>query len=181
MRNAIIIVAGVILLGTIGYLIYDYRPTPPSSGESVEIVKPAPAVKKAPRKKVTVKAPVDVYGGDSKAKLKLPDLAPTEEVLTAAQVQPSLRPQTVTTTIDTDTGQTKTFVKADPYPWLAIETRGEARIAYGYKYSEGTTRTVARLQAGYDVLRIKALTVGVTGTIDSDRDAFIGLGVSYRW
>ena len=68
-------------------------------------------------------------------------------------------------------------------PWLAIETRGEFGLVYGYKFKAGElgSRPVARLQLKYDVLRVKALTIGAVASVDSDRDAFVGIGLSYKW
>lgn len=185
-RQIISILAGAAVLASAvygGMAVYDTLRTPVPVGTQSVPAKIAPAVKKAPKKKVTVKAPVDVYTGPAAANLKLPPLAPAEEVLTAAQVPGSLRPQTVTTTINTETGATQTFVKSDPYPWFAIEARGEIKAAYGYKTGAGSHVPVAvgRLQLNYDVLRLKALTVGATGTLDSDRQAFAGIAISYKW
>jgi hypothetical protein len=150
-------------------------------GAHVE-AQPAPEVKKAPKKKVTVKAPVTVYRGGV-ARLKLPPEAqtPNTEVIAATQVRGSDRPQIVTTTIDTDTGESQTFTRLDPYPWFAIETRGEARLAIGMKLRDGRAEQVVRMGVGYDVVRVKALTAGVQGTLDSDGEGFIGLSVAYRW
>jgi hypothetical protein len=85
--------------------------------------------------------------------------------------------------IDTETGETQNYVKEDPYPWLAAERRGEVSLSYGYKFRSATSQTepVARLQFGYDAVRIKAITVGVRATVDSDRDAFVGLSVSIKF
>lgn len=143
---------------------------------------PAPEVKKARKRKVTIKAPVSVYQGGA-ARLKLPKEAQTKstEVIAATQVKASDRPQTITTTIDTETGESRTFTRLDPYPWFAIEKRGEARLSLGAKIRDGRVEQVVRMGVSYDVLRVKAFTAGVTGTMDSDGDAFVGIGVAYRW
>jgi hypothetical protein len=144
----------------------------------------APEVKRAPTKLVTPKKPIKVFAGDTPARLKLPAdvLAnPAENVIAATQVRGSDRPQTVTTTINTETGESRSFVKQDPLPWLAIETRGMAQLAYGFKFQNGQATQVTRLGVGYDAVRIKALTAGVQGTVDSDGATFVGVGVAYRW
>ena len=41
--------------------------------------------------------------------------------------------------------------------------------------------TVQRVAVGYDVVRVKALTAGVLATLDTDRDTFVGVGISHRW
>lgn len=146
----------------------------------------APDVKRAPTELVNIRKPVKVFTTKTKTKLKLPDAVvknPEAHVLSATQVPGSLRPQTITTVLDEKTGESRSFVKADPYPWLAIENRGEVRMAYGYRYSGlgQPVKAVGRLSFAYDALRVKALTIGPSGTVDTDGQAFIGVGVSYKW
>ena len=155
---------------------------PGPSPESVPAVV-APEVKQAPTVRVKT-PPVKAYAGKAKVDLKLPaavQAAPDTHVVAATQVPSSQRPQTITTTLDAQTGEFQTYVKTDPYPWFAIETRGEVRLAGGYKIDGSTVKPVLRLGVGYDVVRIKAFTAGVVGTVDSDGDAFLGVGVAYRF
>lgn len=144
----------------------------------------AKEVKGAPTEGVTPKRPVRVFKGKKK-ELNLPDEVVKNEdkkVLAATQVKGSDRPQTITTVINTATGESESFVRQDALPWFAIETHGEARISTGYKYSLGDKpRPIVRLGVGYDVVRVKALTAGVLATVDSDGSAFAGVGVAYRW
>lgn len=175
----------VVILALVGYIAYDKLFTRPVGGESV-IATEAPAIKDVPTKDVTIKAPVKAFQGKSKARLKLPDAVQKDEnqqVIAASQVKADLHPQTISTVVNTETGKVETFVKQDPYPWLAWEPRGEAKLLYGLKYqsADHATHQVGRLQIGYDVVRVKALTVGVTSTLDTDRDAFVGVGMTYRW
>lgn len=180
------IVTLTILLAVIAGSLYYFWPAPkPVGGPSVPAVV-APAVKKAPVVKRIIKEPVKVYAGESKANLKLPASMiadDRQQVIAASQVRAELRPQTVSTVVNTETGAVESFVKQDPYPWLAVEARGEVKLAYGYKHNAntGASGPVVRLQVGYDVVRIKALTVGVLATVDSDRDAFAGVALTYRW
>lgn len=173
-------VPGLMLAGF--FLIPLIIPSRPASEVSAPAIE-APAAKPAGKAKVTPKMPVTVYGPSAPARLKLPaDVKPTEHVIAATQVRASDRPQTITTTIDTDTGESRSFTKLDPYPWFAWEPRGEARLAIGYKHNrEGRVDQVVRLQASWDAVRVKAFTAGVTGSIDSDGDAFVGVGIAYRW
>lgn len=170
----------------IGVAIYLNWPHPaPAGGESV-IAPSAPVLKKAPIVPVLIKAPIKTYQGETKANLKLPPLVianPDKQVISATAILSNTHPQTVTTVLDTETGDVKTYTKTDDYPWLAVETRGEAGIMYGYKFksSELGAKPIGRFQVKYDVLRIKALTVGATASLDTDRDGFVGLGVSYKW
>lgn len=152
---------------------------PPHKPDTV--AQPAtPALRVSPTLTVPT-APVKVYDHKVKKKLKLPPTKETEQVIAATRVQESPRPQTVTTVLDTATGETRSFVKAEPYPWFAVEPRGEVRLMVGAKLEGTRVREAVRLGATYDVIRVKALTVGVSGTLDSDGDAFVGVGVSYRW
>lgn len=169
----------------LAYALYHEVANRPQPGGPAVAVAPAPAVRNAPTARVQVRAPVTAYRGDAPARLRLPaDVTanPDREVIAAAQVKPDPRPQTVSTVIDTRTGAVQNYVTVDPYPWLAVEARGEARLHYGYKNAGlyGVSQVV-RAQVSYEVVRVKALTLGVTATLDSDGDAFAGVGVTYRW
>lgn len=179
---------GLILLGAVGasaYIAYDHFADRPVGTQSV-VATVAPAASHEPTTLTTIKAPVKAYGGTTKARLKLPAAVQAdskEQVIAASQVKSDLRPQTVSTVVNTETGEVTSYVKTDPYPWLAIETRGEVKLAYGYKYTPSLHQTlpVGRLQVSYDVLRVKALTLGVTASADTDSTAFVGVAVSYKF
>lgn len=147
----------------------------------------APVVVKVP----TVKTPI--AGGTvrtlkpaAKVKLKLPEPVvqnDDQQVTSATVVAPSERKTTVSTVIDTKTGETTAYSKPEPYPWLAVESRGEARLDYGYKMTRGelTPRPVSRLSVTHNFIQVKALHVGVNAALDSDGTAFVGVGLAYRW
>ena len=153
-------------------------------GVSVESP-PAREVRGEPTATVIPPKGIQVHQPKAKKKLGLPKEVQENKdvsVATATQVPRSERPQTVTTTVDTQTGQFQTYVRPDPYPWFAWDPRGEARLSYGYKTGEyHNPKPVVRLGVTYDVIRVKALTAGVTSTFDSDGQAFVGVGVAYRW
>lgn len=188
LRNAGIYLAIAAILILAGLAAWQaWGPVKPSGTASV-IATEAPAVRYAPKASVTIKAPVKVYRGESKANLKLP--APViadehKEVLAASQVKSDLHPQTISTVVDTETGAVTTYTKIDPYPWLGIENRGSIGLAYGYKYSRvigaHAPGPVGRLTVDYDLIRIKAFTVGGTATADSDSTAFAGVQLKYQW
>lgn len=142
--------------------------------------KPAPELKLTPTFTVPT-APVKVYAPVAKKRLKLPETKPAEQVIAATRVPSDTRPQTVTTVLDTETGESRSFVKTEPYPWIALEPRGEARLMAGYKLDGARVKQTVRLAVGFDAVRVKALTIGVSGSLDSDGDAFVGVGLSYRW
>lgn len=179
---------GMTAIGCYLFVIFGMPLLFPGKGPSTVSVPatPAPEVKRAPTKRVSVKAPVKVFDDSTKPKLKLPAAViddPDEHVVAATQVKGSDRPQTITTTINEQTGESQSFVKTDPYPWLAFENRAEVRMAYGYRYSlkDHQVKPVGRLSFTYDALRVKALTLGTTAQIDTDGQAFVGVGVAYRW
>jgi len=122
----------------------------------------------------------------AKVKAKLPPAVianPDQQVTGATTVKPTERPVTVTSVIDTKTGETTTFSKPDPYPWLAVESRGEVRFDYGYKASRGKPipMPVGRLSVVHDFVQVKGFHAGVNGALDTDGTTFVGVGVGYRW
>lgn len=184
MKKAAIIIGLVLLVcGLIWALVTVLERKDPAA-QSVEAA-PAPELRKAPTAPVTIKKPVKAYTGDTKARLKLPPSVQAdanEHVVSASQVRGNDRPQTVTTTINAETGSVTSYVKQDPYPWFAVETRGEIKLHYGYKADDlGRVQQVTRLGFNYDLVRVKALTAGVALSADSDGSTFAGVGLSYRW
>ena len=153
--------------------------------ERAQLAEPAVEIKRAPTKRVPVKTPVTVFTGDTKKKLQLPDEVQKNEaqqVVAATQVKRTERPQTVTTVLNTETGETQQFVRQDPFPWFAIDTRGEARLSVGYRVdARGQAQQILRLGVTYDAIRVKAVTAGVSGSLDSDGQSFLGVGIAYRW
>lgn len=149
----------------------------------------APEIRAIPTKPVAIKAPLRVYTGGTqlKTRLKLPkpvidDTA--RQVIAASQVRADDHPQAVTTVINTDTGASETFVKRDPLPWLAWDTRGEVGMYMGLKNGGAAVRIEAR----QGLVQIKALHVGVTASLDQSlsgaaggMDSFVGVGVWTRW
>lgn len=149
----------------------------------------APEIKATPTKPVAIKAPLRVYAGGPglKAKLRLPQPViddTARQVIAASQVRADDHPQTVTTVINTDTGASETFVKRDPLPWLAWDTRGEVGMYLGLKNGGAAVRIEAR----QGLVQVKALHVGVTASLDQSlggaaggMDSFVGVGVWTRW
>lgn len=176
---AIFALSAVVLAGG-AYSLFAKREQAPEAVQA----KPSPIVAKAPVKRVAVKAPIRTYQGETKANLRLPAEVvadPVKQVVSASTVAPDLHRQTVSAVLNTETGEVETFVKPEPYPWLAPEGRGYASLAYGYKGSGVAVKPVGRLTVGYDVVRVKALTIGAVASADTDRTAFVGLQLTYRW
>lgn len=151
------------------------------------VATPAPAVKKVPVVDKPIKTKtVKVYLPTVKKSVNLPETIqdnPVLDVIASNQVPADDHPQTVTTVINTDTGESQTFVKRDPLPWLALDSRGEAGLYMGVKNGQPT----ARLEVKQGVFQVKALHFGVVGTVDqpingaADPNYFVGAGVWARW
>jgi hypothetical protein len=149
--------------------------------------KPAPEVKHLPKVEKPIQAKtVKVYPAKVKKELKLPEIVqddPVKEVVAASQVKADDHPQTVTTVVNTDTGDFETYVKRDPLPWLARSDRGEVGLALGFKNAE----PAVRLEGRQEVFQVKAVHFGVTGSVDQQlngaekTDWFVGVGAWYRW
>jgi len=186
---AIVAIACVVIVGLIassikqGYTVP--QPTPPV-GLNV-VATPAPAVKKVAVVDKPIKAKtVKVYSPSVKKSENLPVAIqdnPALDVIASNQVPADDHSQTITTLINTETGESQTFVKRDPLPWLALDSRGEAGLYMGIKNGQ----PAARLEVKQGVFQVKALHFGVVGTVDQpinsaiEPDYFVGAGVWARW
>lgn len=124
---------------------------------------------------------VKVYNKSAKKKLNLPEKFLQDEsqyVLSSTTLKHDWRPQTITTVLNGETGESTTITRREEYPWLAAENTGEIRVEYGTKF-HGVP--VGRLSIRQDFIQIKALHLGISASIDSDKEAFTGIGVSYKW
>jgi hypothetical protein len=177
-----IVLAGLIATG--GWL-YHVRNALPDKAGQVVVATPAAEVAGTPKQTVQVKAGVDVYKNTPglKKKLTLPSAVIEDEkqsVLASSKVPAGEHAHTVTTVINTDTGKSETYVRTDPLPWVAYENRGEVGLYYGLKGGQ----QAVRLQARQDFVQVKALHLGVVGSVDmvsGKPDYFLGVGAAYRW
>lgn len=157
-------------------------------GQTV-IARPADEVKDVPKIDVQVKAPVKVYKGGAALKdgLKLPkdivDL-PSAEVISSSKIDGrDDHPKTVTTVINTETGESQTYVRTDPLPWFAMSSRGGVGMYGGFKNGD----PAVRLQAEQEIFTVKALHFKGVASIDQpvngliSADYFVGVGAEYRW
>lgn len=176
MNRAITLLASALAGAVVAGAVVHYLKSPAEASKPAEV---ATDVKGEIKRSAAIKS-VRVYRPAVKRSLNLPAsiLAdPSEQVVAAAKVPADDRSHTVTTTINTDTGEAQAFDRRDPLPWLALDTRGEIGLAYGYKRSE----QVARLSLRQDLVQIKALHLGAQANMDSDGEWFAGIGVWYRW
>lgn len=187
--SLVIIIALIILFGFFTYKLHklsQYQTSLPPVGLNIEAT-PAKEVKLQPRIDKPIKSPtVKVYPAAVKNAIKLPEVVqdnPALDVIASNQIPADDHPRTITTLINTDTGESQTYVRRDPLPWLAWNTQGEAGLYMGIK--NGTP--AARLEARQGFVQVKALHFGVIGSIDQplsgqqNTDYFIGAGVWARW
>lgn len=159
--------------------IMDPRTDSPTPIRAPVAATPAPALKSVDQ--VTITPPVvKVYAPKAKTKLKLPAAMQADaavHVLAASQVRADERPHTLYTLIDERTGETQTYDRAEPLPWLAAETRGEVGIGYGLR--DGAP--MGRLSLRQNLLQVKSVRLGAQANLDQDGQWFVGLGAWYRW
>lgn len=172
----------------VGWLVYTREPAP-VVGQTA-IAAPAKEVKYKRKVGVKINAPIKVYEGGASTKKEI-DLPPevvkddSQQVIASSQIAANDdHPHTVTTVIDTETGESQTYVRTDPLPWLAWDDRGSAGIYAGVKNGISTVR----LQARQGVFSVKSLHVGVVASVDQPLastptlpDYFIGIGAEYKW
>lgn len=176
-----------ILLIVLAYLVLhnlNGQPDKPPVGTHV-IAMPAPPVKGIPKVSLTPKSgAVRVYESRAKIKLDLPaEIAKddNQQVIESTQVKADDHPQTVTTIINAETGETQTLVRRDPLPWLAWDYRGSIGAYTGLKNGE----PAVRVEAKQNLFQTKAVHVGVVASVDQrasgQQDYFVGVGAEYRW
>lgn len=176
-----LIVLGVIIaIGTGVYFYFKPQPAP----TNVHLpAKDAPQVARETTVPVAAKAPLKVYRPEVKRKLKLPDPVqanPEQHVVASSRTAPDERPHTITTVLDTRTGEFTTLDRAEPLPWIAVSTKTEIGAFYGVRNGEPAWR----LQAQQELLRVKALHLGAVASADfvrGDVDTYVGVGVWARW
>ena len=167
--------------------VYYFLPrTAPAVVGETRIAAPAREVVLEPKAAVQVAAGVKAYRPAVKTKLRLPEAVvanAAEHVISTAKVPNDDRPHTVTTTLNVDTGESTSYVRTDPLPWMAKNFSGEFGMYAGYKNGG----PAVRLQARQSVLDIKAVRFGVVGSVDQSfqgaatPEFFVGVGAWYRW
>jgi predicted transcriptional regulator len=152
------------------------------------IATPAKQVADIPKHQALIKSgSVRVYESHAKIELKLPDAIlkdDTKQVIESTKVLADDHDQTVTTIVDTETGDTQTLVRREPLSWLAWRDNGSAGMYAGIKNGQPT----ARLEVKQNLFSVKAVHFGAVATLDhplnstlAKPDYFIGVGAEYRW
>lgn len=188
-RQVTYIVLASIICGVVLFFWFHYlKDSEPVANVGVQVIAtPAKEVKSIPKATVAIKnGTVRVYEGSAKIKLNLPEAIaqdPAEQVFASTKVKADDHPQTITTTINTDTGEATSLVRRDPLPWLAWDDHGEAGVYGGIKNGTAT----ARLEVKQGIFQVKAVHVGMVGTLDQplqgglSTDYYLGVGAWYRW
>lgn len=178
-RDLVIAVLGV---GLAGSLYLHFKPEASPTGVHVE-AKPSPKVAKMPTVPVAVNTPVQVLPPKAKDKLDLPPSVkndPKKHVAGAVVTPADERKHTVTTVLDTDTGEFTTYDRREPLPWLAVSGKSEVGVFYGLKDGEQAVLVEGR----HEFLQVKAAHLGVIGNVDiapNDVDTFVGVGAWMRF
>lgn len=144
----------------------------------------APALRREEIIPVQVAVPLQVYKPAAKKKLKLPEPVVADDaqhVVASSRTPNDERRHTVTTVLDTGTGTFATYDRAEPLPWIAVNTKSEIGVFYGFK--TGGERVI-RLQGQQELLQIKSIHLGAIASADlanGNVDTFVGVGAWARW
>lgn len=179
-RTDRIAIALAVALATLAY--FHFKPQPAPVGVHIPAT-PAKPVAKIEKTRIECAAPLSVYKPEAKGALKLPEPVakdPAQHVAASTTTPDDERRHTVTTLVNTDTGDFTTYTRAEPHPWLAVKSKTELGIYGGYLNGEPAVRLAGR----HELLQVKALHLGLVGSADATRDGldtFVGVGAWARW
>ena len=181
----IAVIIGVALLGAF----WEKAQSPTQDSNSTVEAAPAPALKDVGKLEITPKHPIKVYAGGKKTKQKLklpPSVVSQDSQQVLAGIKLDMRddhPRTITTMLDTETGESSSYITKEPLPWLAVDTRGSIGAYAGFKNATPTLR----LEAKQSLLQIKNVHIRATASIDQplqgaiQQDYFVGIGAEVHW
>ena len=144
-----------------------------------------------PHELADMKAPPEVIAGGKRVKenLNLPASVvqqDSKKVTGAATTKADGHRHTITSVLDTSTGKTTMYDRVDPLPWFQFLTSGRVGAYYGTN-DQGAA---AMLLLEQDLLQVKALRLGVIGTVTQptgmnagqlSTHGFIGIGGRIEW
>lgn len=171
-------ILAILMILVAGIVLWMLKPNPEPVGEW-HSAEPDKRLKDVPKKDITPPK-VPVYAGKAKDKLKLPDDVkddPNKYVLTSTKLPNDTHQQTVTTVIDSETGEVQTFTRREPLPWLAVEQTGEIGIGYGFKNGQKAGHLFAR----EELLQIKAAHLGAGVHLFTDGTNMVELTMAVKW
>lgn len=183
-RSQLYTAAFLLLALWLAWLWYGKQPTSPQDWSPA---KPAHQASSIPRLDHTPPPKIKVLPKKHAVKkLDLPaEIAddPNTEIIDTAEIPPSPDGATTVTTINMQTGEAKTIVKANPRPMFAFMRTGSAGIRYGIS---STGYQQAALFVRQDVLRVgnihlAATAEGRTTPTKGTSEAYGAVEVSYRW
>lgn len=184
-KNLQLILAAVVAVFAVAWLAHNRSPAP-QVGQTT-IAPPAPEVRDLPKAPAKMTKPVMVYSGGASTKEKLslpPEVVQDErqQVVESAKIEGE-QPITATAIVNTETGESKIYIRQDPKPWLAWDDHGGAGVYTGYKNGELSVR----LEAHQELFRIKDIHIGIQGSLDQRMnqavapDSYVGVGAELRW
>ncbi|MFZ2986476.1 hypothetical protein [Ideonella sp.] len=142
---------------------------------------PAPEVAKVEFEPLIVDLPLQVYKPAAKQKLKLPahvQADAKQHVVASTRTAPDERPHTVTTVLDSGTGEFTTYDRAEPLPWIEASTRRHFGAYIGAMNGEQAIAITARQEAlRIKGVKVEAIAIGTAS--QSERVGFLGVGVSW--
>lgn len=172
--------AGLLLLTALGF----------ASWKLWQHFKPATAVQAEPsavlvqEETVTTTAPVKHYKPHVKKALNLPKEVQASDahiVLTATDLPKSKHARTVSSVLNTDTGEVKQYVEEKPLPWVERSSSGSVAMYAGIKGIEPAIRAELK----QDIYSVKGVNVGAIVSVDQTAsgrtDTFVGIGARYEW
>lgn len=191
MKRSVWVLLIVLLLVNVGLAGYLWMQTNSNNQAApVNVQVPATPAKEVAKAK-TVSKPlktttVEVYPASVKGALKLPDTAldnPALDIVASTQVKADKRPQTITTLLNTETGEFKTYARRDPLPWIAAQPSGQA----GLFYLQRQHGQVLQLSAQQSLVQVKGLHLGIKGSVEQPVSGpgetawAAGVGVWMEW
>lgn len=179
-RDILKVFAGLVLLTALGFASWKawehFRPTPAVEAPVAEVLKQ--------EETVTVTAPVKHYAASTKAKLRLPQAVQASSahvVLTATDLPKSKHERTVSSVLDTTTGEVKQYIEEKPLPWVESTRSGSASVYTGFKGIEPAIRAELK----QDIYSVKGVNIGAVVSVDQTAsgrtDTFVGIGARYEW
>lgn len=130
----------------------------------------------------TPKKTIKVYKDSIKGSLSLPKGAISNaniKLTDSSVIKGSEHSTQVNQVLDISTGETTTYTTQLPSPWFEVERKGSASVDYGFK--RGSTQAVGRLNVRQNLVQVKDIHLGISGSVYTDGDYFVGVGGEYRW
>lgn len=174
------IVAAVAAATAVGTWSY-FKPTPMPEGVQIEAT-PSKFVRNVEKAPVVVERVV-AYKPEAKEKLKLPETIKADDkkhVVASVTTPNDERQHTITTIVDSQTGEFTTYDRVEPLPWIGVTTKSEVGAYLGLKNGQPAVRIAGR----QEVLQIKSVRIGAVASVDitqSGVDSFVGIGAWARW